>query len=587
MHSSPIRCSPAATLAVGLTAAAFLLACAPGGPGEQAADLVLRNGNVVTVDPEHPAAEAVAVRDGEIVFVGSDDEIDAYVSPETEVIDLAGKTAMPGFIEGHGHLMGIGRARMQLDLMDVGAYAELVDRVEAAASEVAPGEWILGRGWHQSKWTPPPEPMVRGFQTHDALSAATPDNPVWLTHASGHAGFADAEAMELAGVTAATPSPPGGEIIKDEDGEPTGVFVERAQGLVSEALERSRAEMSDEDRRRERERMLDLAVEALSRNGITLFQDAGVGPDTIDFYRTAREEGRLDDVSLYVMVRSSADRLDDVLPRVRTMGDEHLTVRSIKVTIDGALGSRGAWLLEPYTDDPGNTGHNTVPLEDVRRTAELALEHDFQLCVHAIGDRANREVLDIYEESFASHPEAAEDARFRIEHAQHVQPEDVPRFAELDVIASVQGIHATSDGPWIPDRLGPERARRISYPWRDLIDSGALVMNGTDAPVEDVDPIASFYASVTRRMDNGETFVPEQAMTREEALRSYTINAAYGAFREDSLGSVTPGKNADLVVLSRDIMTVPEEEILDAEVLYTIVDGRIVYRSSDAEGEDG
>lgn len=564
-------------LALLLIGGAFAAACTAG-DDERAADLVVRGGKIVTVDDALPEAEAIAVRDRFIVYVGDTLGVEAHVGPDTRVVELQdGQIAMPGFIEGHGHLMGIGRAQMQLDLMDAGSYEEVVERVEAAVGQTAPGEWILGRGWHQSKWEPRPEPMVRGFQTHEALSAVSPDNPVWLTHASGHAGFANARAMELAGVTVETSSPPGGEIIVDADGEPTGVFVETAQRLIGEALERSRADMTDEQRRTESERMLELAIAELSRKGVTSFQDAGAGPDTLAFYREARESGALDDIRLYAMVRSPADRLPEILPEVRAVGDDHLTVRAIKVTIDGALGSRGAWLLQPYADDPGNTGHNTVPLEDVRRTAELALEHRFQLCIHAIGDRANREVLDIYEAAFAADPAAAEDARWRIEHAQHIQPEDVPRFAELGVIASVQGIHCTSDGPWIPDRLGPERARATSYPWRDLIDSGALVMNGTDAPVEDVDPIASFYASVTRRMANGEVFVPEQAMTRDEALRSYTVNGAFGMFEEDTLGSLTEGKLADIVVLSRDIMTVPEEEILDAEVLYTIVGGRVVH----------
>lgn len=554
----------------------LLTACAP---AREPADLVVRNGRIFTVDETLPEARALAARGDRIVFVGQESEVEPFIGPDTEVIDLDGGLAIPGFIEGHGHFMGIGEARLQLDLMDAGSYQELVDRVAAAVAEAEPGEWIVGRGWHQSKWDPPPEPMVRGFQTHDALSAVSPDNPVWLTHASGHAGFANAKAMEVAGVTAATPSPTGGEIIVDRRGRPTGIFVETAQRLIGRAYQEALERMGPEERAARRERAFRLAAEECLAKGITSFQDAGSSPDTIRFFRE-QAEGDYLGPRLWVMVRAPVEEMPEALPELRVVGfaDNMLTVRAIKITADGALGSRGAWLLEPYADDPGNTGHNTYPLEDLRRVAALAMEHDYQLCVHAIGDRANREVLDVFEATFEEFPEEAEEARWRIEHAQHLHPDDIPRFAELGVIASMQAVHATSDGPWVPDRIGPERARTGAYVWRSLMDAGALVTNGTDAPVEDVDPIASFYASVTRRMASGETFFPEQAMTRQEALRSYTLDAAYAAFEEELKGSLTPGKLADITVLSRDILTVPEEEIPEARVLYTIVGGQVVHR---------
>ncbi len=312
---------------------------------------------------------------------------------------------------------------------------------------------------------------------------------------------------------------------------------------------------------------------------MTSFQDAGSSFETIARLRGAAEDGLLG-VRLWVMIRERNDALEQAAGDYPLIGavDNMLTVRAIKRTIDGALGSHGAWLLEPYSDLPESAGLNTVPVADLERTARIALDHGLQLCVHAIGDRANRETLDLFERTFEAHPDKR-DLRWRVEHAQHLHPSDVPRFAELGVIASMQAVHCTSDGPWVPLRLGDERSANGAYLWRDLVDSGAVVSNGTDAPVEDVDPIANFHASVTRRMSNGEAFYPEQRMTRMEALRSYTINAAYAAFEEQIKGSLTPGKLADVTVLSQDIMTIPEDEIPQTEVVYTIVGGKVSYRA--------
>jgi hypothetical protein len=455
----------------------------------------------------------------------------------------------------------------------------MIDMVTEAVASAEPGDWIVGRGWHQSKWDPPPDPDVRGFQTHDALSAISPDNPVLLRHASGHASFANAKAMELAGVTGATPDPDGGEIIRDAAGNPTGIFVETASGLVSVAYAASRDGMTEQEIHAENRRALRLAAEESLSKGITTFHDAGVGTATLALYREAIDEGELK-LRVWAMVSDTVPNLAEVLPAERVVGygGDRLTVRAVKAYSDGALGSRGAWMLDPYEDDPGNSGHNTVPLEDIAAVTRLALEHDYQVCTHAIGDRANREVLDVYEAAFAAAPEAAKDVRFRIEHTQILHPDDVPRFAELGVIAAMQGIHAISDGPWTPDRIGDVRTRERAFQFRDLIDSGATVMNGTDAPVEDVNPIPSYYGSVVGRMINGEILNPDELMTRMEGLEAYTINAAYGAHEEDIKGSITVGKLADIVVLSHDILMVPEDEILDARVDLTIVGGEIVYK---------
>lgn len=542
------------------------------------ADLAFINGQIVTMDEKTPEAAAVAVRDGVIIAVGSREEINHYISDRTEVIDLEGKTLIPGFIDSHAHFMGIGRSKLTLDLRSCRSWGEIVEKVKKAVAQARPGEWILGRGWHQEKWQATPQPNIDGLPFHHQLSAVSPDNPVFLTHASGHSAIANARAMELAGVTSKTPDPEGGEIVRDKRGQPIGVFRETAQGLISRAYARDQAKKSPEERIRELEKIALLAAEECVAKGVTCVHDPGVSFETIDLYKRLIDEGRLK-IRLYVMINESNDRLAQRIDeyRLEGYGQYHLTVRAIKRFMDGALGAHGAWLLEPYTDLPTSTGFNTTPLETIRQTALLAIENDWQLCIHAIGDRANREVLNIYEEVFKTHPEK-KDLRWRIEHAQHLHPEDIPRFAQLGVIASMQGIHCTSDGPWVTKRLGAKRAAEGAYVWRKLLDSGALICNGTDAPVEDVDPIKCFYASVTRRLDDGSFFYPDQAMTREEALRSYTLNGALASFQEKILGSITPGKLADFVVLSQNILTCPDNQILQTEVLMTFIGGKLVYK---------
>lgn len=561
--------------------AALASACA-GGSDAPVADLVLTNGKVVTVDDARPEAEAIAVAGDRIVAVGTVAEIEAYIGESTTVIDLGGKLAIPGFIEGHGHFMGLGRAKMILDLTRARSWEEIVAMVAEAAKAAGPGEWILGRGWHQEKWDHIPADAVDGVPVHRSLSAVSPNNPVYLMHASGHAAFANAKALELAGITRATRDPAGGTIVRDARGEPTGLLREKAQGLVDAAIAEAESRSTEEATAQMR-RMVELAGEDLLSKGVTSFHDAGTSFATVDFYERLAQEGALP-VRLYVMVRASNDELAEKLPRYRKIGvgGGYLTVRSIKRQIDGALGPHGAWLLEPYADLPTTSGLALEPPEDIARTAELAMQHGYQLNTHAIGDRANREVLDIYERLLRSAPKGA-DPRWRIEHAQHVDPADVARFAELGVIASMQGIHATSDGPWVAKRLGEERARKTSYLWRAFTDAGVVVTNGTDVPVEDVDPIASYYATVSRRLNDGSVFLPEQRLSRLEALKTYTINNAYAAFEEEEKGSLTPGKLADIVVLSKDILTVPEEEIPTARVIYTIIGGKVKYRAEEAE----
>jgi hypothetical protein len=541
------------------------------------ADLVLQGGKIVTVDDTRPVAEAIAVGGDTIVAVGPVAEIKPYIGPATKVIELKGALAVPGLIDGHVHFTGVGQAAMNLRLASAKEWLDIVNMVAEAAKKAKPGDWIIGRGWHQEKWAHRPEPSIEGFPVHDRLSRVSPNNPVLLTHASGHAAFANAKAMELAGITKDTPDPPGGKILKDAKGEPTGLFNERAQGLIARAHDADLAKRTPAEVEADLRKQIELASQESLSKGLTTVNDAGSPPSTIDLMKKVVDEGKLP-IRVWMMLRESPDRLSADMPRYRVVnyGDKRFTVRGIKRAIDGALGSRGAWMLEPYADLPSTSGMNTDSLDDIRRSAELAIQHDYQLCVHAIGDRGNREVLNIYEETFKKHPEK-KDLRWRIEHAQHINAVDIPRFGKLGVIASMEGVHCTSDAPYVLARLGAKRAEEGAYAWQSLMKTGAVVTNGTDAPVEDIDPIPSFYASVSRRLKDGTVFYPKQRMTRMEALRSYTINAAYAGFEDTIKGSLAPGKLADITVLSKDIMTIPESEIPTAQVLYTIVGGKVQY----------
>ncbi len=550
---------------------AALWSCQPAG---ETADVIFINGDLYTVDEKNPRAEALAVKAGRIIAVGSTEEIESFRSDSTQVVDLEGQFAMPGFIEGHGHFSGLGQSLIQLNFLRSKSWEEIVAMVEERVSAAEAGEWIAGRGWHQEKWTETPGKNVHGYPYHDELSAISPDNPVVLRHASGHSLFANAKAMELAGITRETPSPAGGEIVRDENGNAIGVFEERAMGLINRAYNKYLNDLDEAERLANWKRGIELAQQECLSNGITSFQDAGSRLYELDEYRKMAEQGEMD-VRLWAMVRERAPDMTGKLQDYRWigLGNDFLTVRAVKTEVDGALGAFGAWLLEPYNDKKGFVGQNTTEVETVKEIAKMALENDMQLCVHAIGDRANREVLDLMEAEFMAHPEKV-DLRWRIEHSQHLSPEDIPRFAELGVIAAMQGIHCTSDAPFVVKRLGEKRAREGAYPWRSLLDAGAIVTNGTDAPVEDIDPIESFYATVTRkRADTGLEFFPEQAMTREEAIRSYTWSNAFAAFEEDDKGSLEVGKWADLVVLSNNLLTCSDEEILETEVRMTVLGG--------------
>ncbi|MGH8242053.1 MAG: amidohydrolase [Steroidobacteraceae bacterium] len=509
----------------------------------QQADLVLRNGRIVTVDPQQPEAQALAVVGDRIVAVGSDAQIAAYVGKRTNVIDLQQRLALPGFIEAHSHLLALGEALTTLDLSSARTWDEVVAMVAKAARDSKPGEWILGRNWHHEFWNAPPRDAVNGFPRHETVSAVTPDNPVELTHTNGHATLVNAQALRLAGIGRETPDPQGGEIVRDAAGMPTGILRETAQGPVNAAIERYRKQRFGQDLLAETIRYVELgAAEALSK-GVTSFQDAGSSFETIDLFKQLADQGRLP-IRLYVMISWDEPNavLAEKLPHYRMVGygNNRLTVRAIKRGIDGALGTNGAWLLAPYDDKPESTGLARGSPADIAATAELAIRHGFQLCTHAIGDRANREVLNIYEQAMGAHPQS-KDLRWRIEHASTVHESDVPRFTRAGIIASIQGVFATSDAAWMEERLGKARAAHEVYGWRRLWDAGVMLANGTDTPFEAISPIMNFYATATRRTADGSVFMPEQRLTREQALRTYTYNNAYAAFEEDQKGTLTPG----------------------------------------------
>ena len=552
-------------------------------PAARPADLVLRNGKIVTVDEARPVAEAIAIAGDTIVAVGPNQAIQAYVGPNTRVIDLKGALATPGLIDAHVHFTGVGEAARNLKLAPARNWADIVRMVGDAAQKAKPGEWIVGRGWHQEKWSEVPAPNVDGFPLHDDLSKASPNNPVWLTHASGHAGFANAVAMKMAEVNRSTADPSGGAILRDKDGNATGLFNERAQSVIGDALARDRATRTAAQVEADLRTVIELASREALAKGLTSVHDAGSPPATIEVMKRVVDEGTLP-LRVWMMLRADASKLAADMPKYRVVnyGDKRFSVRAIKRAIDGALGSRGAWMLEPYAD-LATSGMNTDSLDDIRMISELAVKHDYQMAVHAIGDRGNREVLNVYEETFRRHPEKnSQELRWRIEHAQHISAADIPRFGRLGVIASMEGIHATSDAPYVLARLGPQRAEEGAYVWQKLIKTGAVIANGTDAPVEDIDPIPSFYASVARKTKDGSIFYPDQRMSRMEALRSYTINAAFAGFDEKIKGSLTAGKLADITVFSKDLMTIPEDQIPSTQILYTIVGGKVQYTGGGA-----
>ncbi|MDX2128810.1 MAG: amidohydrolase [Chloroherpetonaceae bacterium] len=539
------------------------------------ADLILINGDFITLEDSLQNARALAIKADTILAIGSLEELKSFIGPNTDTLDLQGNIAYPGFIDAHSHFLGIGETKKILWLGKAKSWNEIVLMVGEAVKNTPKGTWILGRGWHQEKWQFQTGKTVEGFPVHDSLSALSPEHPVLLEHASGHASFANLEAMRRAGIQRETPNPEGGMILRDEKGLPTGFFQETAAELLESAYRATRLQMTEEEKEKEFEELVQLATEECLSKGVTSFHDAGVGESVLKGYRKLSKENRLD-VRLWVMISGRENNLEEKLKQYKTIDptQKFLTIRGIKEYMDGALGSRGAWLLSPYSDLPDAIGQNVRSLDSIKYSAQLAKKYGFQLCTHAIGDRANREALNIYEEVL----NGDRSSRWRIEHAQHLSNEDIPRFAKLGVIASMQGIHCTSDAPFVLKRLAIARATEGAYAWKKLIKSGAVVTNGTDAPVEDVSPLACFYSSVTRKMSDGTPFFAEESMSRIEALQSYTILAAYSGHEEHVKGSLKVGKYADITILDTNLLTASEEALKSAKVLYTIVGGKIKYQ---------
>jgi predicted amidohydrolase YtcJ len=541
--------------------------------------LVFINGNIATMEDSKPHAEAVAIRNDTIVALGSNDEIKKYISDSTKVINLNGKFMMPGFNESHAHFLGLGESKKILDLSQVKNWDEIVSMVAKAAEQSLPGAWIIGRGWHQEKFDPKPNTNVEGYPVHKELSNASPQNPVMLIHASGHAIIANLKAMQTAGIDRNTKDPDGGKIQHDSLGNVTGVFEETAEQLIRKYYDDYLAKRTPEQIYIDYTKQIQLASDECMQKGITSFTDAGESFEVINLMKRLANFEKLQ-VRLNVMVLDSLSAMKENLKDhlIIGYGNNHLTVRAIKQYMDGALGSRGAWLRKPYNDLPQSDGMEVTPLPLLKEISNLAIENGFQMCIHAIGDRANREVLNLYEKEFREHQDK-KDLRWRVEHAQLLSKDDIPRFGQLHIIAAMQGIHCTSDALFVPARIGMQRAQEGAYVWRKLISSGAIICNGTDAPVEDVNPVKCFYALVTRKTSGGVEFFPDQKMTRLEALKSYTINGAYASFEENIKGSIKVGKLADLVVLSDDLLKCPENQIQNTTVIYTIVGGKILYKA--------
>jgi predicted amidohydrolase YtcJ len=549
--------------------------------GEAAPDWILVGGRILTGRAEEPRAEALAIRAGRIVAVGKRAEIEELAGEGTRVEELGGAAVVPGLVDAHGHVLGLGFALRRLDLRGVASYQELVQRVTARAGQQPAGTWIHGRGWDQTLWTP------AQFPHHSDLSEAVPDHPVLVKRVDGHAALANAAALRLAGIERSTPDPDGGRILRGANGEPTGVLIDNGATLVERVV-------SPPSRQEQRD-ALERAVSHLASLGLTGVHDAGVGyaptigltdPEdpgwaTVELYRDLLRAGRLP-LRVYVMLGGTdayppEDRYFE-RPPVVGEGDGLLTVRAIKIGVDGALGSRGAALEGAYADEPSQSGLVVRSQETLDRLVRRSFESGWQVAIHAIGDRANRMALDAVAAARRAVPEGT-DARPRIEHAQVLRPEDIDRFAEIGVIASVQPTHATSDRRWAETRLGPERIAG-AYAYRSLARAGARMACGSDFPVEDADPRGGLRAAVARQDAAGEPpegWRTEESLTIEEALGCFSAGAAYASFTEHENGQIAPGLRADLTILAEDPSAIEPARLTEIKVLRTVVGGRITY----------
>jgi predicted amidohydrolase YtcJ len=550
----------------------LLVLFAPGPAGSQkpAADILFINGNVYTVNEKRPRADIIAVKADRIVFVGSNADAKKYQGPNTRVVDLRGATVVPGMTDAHAHFIGIGQREMNLNLEGITTLEDFLAKVKERVDQAKPGEWVTGRGWIETFWKPPV------FPTRQDLDKVAPNNPVILTRADGHASVANSAALKIANVTKDTSDPFGGQVLKDKQtGEPTGMLIDTAQGLVSRHIP-PRGESNAEE-------AMVLANKRSIELGWTQIQDAGGSYRDVELFKKLYGEGKLK-VRVYKAIHGPSADANRLLKEGPTIGafNNRFNLRTIKVVADGALGSRGAALLEPYSDDPANKGLNRVKTEDLRPMLEEALRKGIQVETHAIGDGANRFILDEYERAFKAVPvRGRRDPRWRDEHTQIVNPADLPRFAKLGIIPSMQPSHAIGDLHFVPSRIGIARTAG-AYAWQTLMKSGVIIAGGSDAPVERGEPMIEFYAAVARkdiRGFSGEGWHPEEKATREQALKMFTIWPAYAAFEEKVRGSIEVGKLADLSIFSADIMQIPEAEILKTRCVMTVINGEIVFEA--------
>jgi predicted amidohydrolase YtcJ len=540
---------------------------------DEKADLILFNGNIYTANVKDEVVEAIAIKDGLIMAVGEADEIMRLKGEQTQLLDLQQQFVMPGLIEGHGHFLKLGKNLINLDLLGTHSWSQIVEMVKDKIASSSPGDWIEGRGWHQEKWNESPGLTFNSYPYHDELSAISPDNPVVLTHASGHALIANQKAMDLAGITPEVKSPNGGRIIKDNNGKLTGVFEENAMTLILDPLRIIKSQIPKDKSIEILRKQATLASRECMHYGITSFQDAASTLEEIQLLKSWCDSGIIKN-RLYVMLYNDFEKeIQEIesLP-IKMDANKKFTCHAVKAFVDGALGSYGAWLLKPYEDEHDFLGQNTMPMEKLEKLAEKCANKNLQLCSHGIGDRGNREILNIYEKYLVDKKSA--DLRWRIEHAQHLDTSDIPRFNQLGVIASMQTIHCTSDAPFVVKRLGAERAKNGAYAWRSLLNHGARIANGTDCPVESINPFQCMYAAITRkRLDTGMEFFPEQKLNRLEALRSYTIWNAYAAKEESIKGSLEKNKVADFIIVNHNLLNCSDLELAETKVEKVFISG--------------
>ncbi|MFC1527285.1 amidohydrolase [Candidatus Neomarinimicrobiota bacterium] len=536
---------------------------------QKQSDLVIIGGKVATVDDDFSITEAVAVKSDKIIFVGANEDVKKYIGSKTKLIELNGELVLPGLIDSHGHLTGYGKALEDIDLVGTKSYQEVLDLVKEKVKSVESGEWIRGRGWDQNDWE------IKEFPQHQALSNITPNNPVILSRIDGHALLVNQKAMKIADIDKNTPNPAGGKIQINSVGLPTGIFIDNAEKLITDYVPKYSAE-----------KIRSIITNAASRCtelGLTGVGDAGIPISRIDDYIYLIDNNKMP-------IRINAMLADTVVNdmnlflqkyKIDSYGNDFLRVKSVKLYVDGALGSRGASLLEEYSDDPENSGLIVTDNYHMLEVCKAALESDFQVCTHAIGDKGIRTMLDVYEEALQENPNA--DHRFRIEHSQIVNLNDIQRYSDLGVIPAMQPTHAVSDMLWTEDRIGAKRVRG-AYAFRNFLDEGIIIPCGSDFPVETNNPLIGIYHAVTRQDENGYPkggWLPKQKMTIEEVIKGYTIWAAYAAFQEDILGSIEVGKYADFTILDKDILTIKPAEILSTRPIYTIVGGQIQYQIKD------